>query len=168
MALGELSPYMLWFCLSMRFKGRVRAIYKSERSTCWSLGRRSFDFSGGKDSFPRVMLITPEPGIRSTNKIWFGQVYRSQVIWWPPNSKLVRIDSASQKTYQKTYYMTQSKIWCIIDIINSQIKGEIGYALWKLNNIPSFIICILALIFGMGACHFLRVIKRAHDIQKWK
>ena len=70
MALGELSPYMLWFCLSMRFKGRVRAIYKSERSTCRSLGTRFFDFYGGKDSIPRVMLITPEPGIKWTIKIW--------------------------------------------------------------------------------------------------
>ena len=29
-ALGELSPYMLWFCLNMRFKGRVLMVYKSE------------------------------------------------------------------------------------------------------------------------------------------
>ena len=57
----------------MRFKGRVRAIYKSERSersTCRSLGTRFFDFYGGKDSIPRVMLITTEPGIKWTIKIW--------------------------------------------------------------------------------------------------
>ena len=60
-ALGELSPYMLWFCLSMRFKGCVRAIYKSERSTCRSLGTRFFYFYSGKDLIPRVILITPEP-----------------------------------------------------------------------------------------------------------
>ena len=69
MALGELSPYMLWFCLSMRFKSRWRAIYIDERSTCRSLARRFFDFYGGKDSIPRVMLITPEPGIKWTIKI---------------------------------------------------------------------------------------------------
>ena len=74
-ALGELSPYMLWFCLSMRLKGRVRAIYKSERSTCRSLGTRCFDFYGGKDSIPRVMLITPEPGIKWTIKIWNKKVF---------------------------------------------------------------------------------------------
>ena len=26
-ALGELSPYMLGFCLNMRFKGRARLVY---------------------------------------------------------------------------------------------------------------------------------------------
>ena len=26
-ALDELSPYMLWFCLNMRFKGRVLMVY---------------------------------------------------------------------------------------------------------------------------------------------
>ena len=26
-ALGELSPYILWFCLNMRFKGRVPMVY---------------------------------------------------------------------------------------------------------------------------------------------
>ena len=48
-ALGELSPYMLRFCLNMGFKGRVLMVY----------------------SIPRVMLITvmPRRGIRSTIKI---------------------------------------------------------------------------------------------------
>ena len=63
-AVGELYPYMLWFCLNMRFKGRVLMVYKSEWFTCRPFGKRFFDFLGGKDSIPRVMLITPEPGIK--------------------------------------------------------------------------------------------------------
>ena len=43
-ALGELSTYMLWFCLNMRFKGRVLMVYKSEWFTCRPFGTRFFDF----------------------------------------------------------------------------------------------------------------------------
>ena len=66
-ALGELSPYMLWLGLNMRFKGRVRMVYGPSGRP---FGTRFFDFWGGKDSIPRVMLIPPEPGNRSTTKIW--------------------------------------------------------------------------------------------------
>ena len=37
---------------------------KVRSATCRSLGTRFFYFYGGKDSIPRVMLITPEPGIK--------------------------------------------------------------------------------------------------------
>ena len=53
-ALGELSPYMLWFCLNMRFKGRVRVVYMLHVDR---LAQGFFTFTVGKTQFRGLCLL---------------------------------------------------------------------------------------------------------------